>query len=364
MNPSSPLLALCMIVKNEAENLPRCLDSVKDVVDEMIIVDTGSTDNTKEIASSYGAKVYDFEWVNDFSVARNYSIDQAKAEWILVLDADEALETETAKRLRGDLYNATADAYILLRIEFFSDQMYSNYDFAALLRLFRNRPGYRYERAYHEEIDPAIKRHNGKIEYCYDWVILHYGLMDKRVQGDDLRHERAIRILTQAIAEKPNDPNLYMFMASEYYNKGNYDKALELVQQAYEVNRRFGGIHKSLIHMGYNILGYIFLLQGDSLQAEKFARLGIDVCKQNAVSNGMIASHFYYRHSLGIQALACLDMAFKEALDGKKGKAISKAQKAIDIFTHLKNYSDQPRLSIERLDKLITQATQLISMLR
>ena len=78
-----------MIVKNEEETLPRCLVSVKPVVDEMIVVDTGSTDRTKEIARVFGAKVFDYEWADDFSGARNFSLSKAKGNWILILDADE-----------------------------------------------------------------------------------------------------------------------------------------------------------------------------------------------------------------------------------------------------------------------------------
>jgi glycosyltransferase involved in cell wall biosynthesis len=82
-------LALVMIVKNEEKNIKRCLDSIKDLVNEIIIVDTGSTDNTKSIAINYGAKVFNYKWHNDFSDARNFSIQQSTSDWNLVLDADE-----------------------------------------------------------------------------------------------------------------------------------------------------------------------------------------------------------------------------------------------------------------------------------
>ena len=80
-----------MIVKDEENDLVKCLRSVKPVVDEMIVVDTGSTDRTKDIATALGAKVFEFPWENDFSAARNFSISQAKGDWILALDADEVI---------------------------------------------------------------------------------------------------------------------------------------------------------------------------------------------------------------------------------------------------------------------------------
>lgn len=92
-------ISLCMIVKNEEDVLERCLSSVKPAVDEMIIVDTGSTDRTKEIAKNMGAKVFDFEWIDHFAEARNYSFKQASCEYILWLDADDVLMPEDLARL-------------------------------------------------------------------------------------------------------------------------------------------------------------------------------------------------------------------------------------------------------------------------
>ena len=85
-------ISLCMIVKNEEDVLGRCLDSVKDLVEEIIVVDTGSSDNTREIARQRGAKLYEFPWRDDFAAARNYAFDQATQEYLLWLDADDVLE--------------------------------------------------------------------------------------------------------------------------------------------------------------------------------------------------------------------------------------------------------------------------------
>ncbi len=98
---NSPTLSLCMIAKNEEDNIERALMSVRPVVDEMIVVDTGSTDRTKEIAQALGANVYDFKWTNDFSAARNFSFSKASGRWILVLDADEAISQLDYEKLRA-----------------------------------------------------------------------------------------------------------------------------------------------------------------------------------------------------------------------------------------------------------------------
>lgn len=108
-------ISLCMIVKNEEEVLKRCLDSIYDIVDEIIIVDTGSEDQTKEIAKSYTDKVYDFEWVEDFSKARNYSFSKATKDYILWLDADDVIlemDREKLKNLKNTL-NPTTDIVMM-----------------------------------------------------------------------------------------------------------------------------------------------------------------------------------------------------------------------------------------------------------
>lgn len=93
-------ISLCMIVKNEDEVLARCLDTVADLMDEIIIVDTGSTDKTKEIAARYTDKIYDFEWIKDFSAARNFSFSKATMDYIYAPDADELLDEENRERFR------------------------------------------------------------------------------------------------------------------------------------------------------------------------------------------------------------------------------------------------------------------------
>ena len=92
-------ISLCMIVKNEEKVLSRCLDSVKEIVDEIIIIDTGSTDKTKEIAKKYTNKVLDFKWINDFSAARNYSFSFASMDYVLWLDADDVILNKDKEKL-------------------------------------------------------------------------------------------------------------------------------------------------------------------------------------------------------------------------------------------------------------------------
>jgi glycosyltransferase involved in cell wall biosynthesis len=117
--PSSlkPFLSVCLIVKNESQHLSRCLASVKPYADEIIVVDTGSQDNTPDIAREYGAKLSYFAWGDDFSAARNYSISQACGEWIFIIDADEELIVNNPNFLGEIQKDEDAIAYFIIRNE-------------------------------------------------------------------------------------------------------------------------------------------------------------------------------------------------------------------------------------------------------
>ena len=106
-------ISLCMIVKNESKVIGRCLDSVKNLVDEIIIIDTGSKDNTKKICSRYTTKIYNYEWQNDFSAARNFSFSKASGDYIMWLDADDIIPSKSLKKLLKIKDNLTADTYML-----------------------------------------------------------------------------------------------------------------------------------------------------------------------------------------------------------------------------------------------------------
>ena len=125
-----------MIVKNEEGLLPKCLESVKDHIDEIVAVDTGSTDRTVEIATSYGARVFSHPWEGDFSKHRNQSIGYANKEWILILDADEVVEKESASRLRDVLKEKKADGlYLTVRSAYDKGRGVAVHN---SIRLFRN----------------------------------------------------------------------------------------------------------------------------------------------------------------------------------------------------------------------------------
>ena len=154
-------ISACMIVKNEEDSLGRCLDSLKGIVDEIIVVDTGSTDRTKEIARSYGAKVSDFEWIWDFSAARNFAFSQASCDYIYSADADEEIDEDNRKRfmeLKKDLEELDIDIVQMYYCNQLSFRTVYNYDKELRPKLFKRVRKFVWEDPIHEQVilDPVI----------------------------------------------------------------------------------------------------------------------------------------------------------------------------------------------------------------
>ena len=146
-------VSACLITKNEAENILRCLESLREIADEVIVVDTGSKDNTKELALNHGAKVYHFQWDNNFSNARNFALDQINSDWVIFLDADEYFEVKTQniliKALKRIDKNKEFDAVLckMINTDGFKGKIISE---NPTVRIFRGNCGIRYQGAVHE----------------------------------------------------------------------------------------------------------------------------------------------------------------------------------------------------------------------
>ncbi|MGL4848006.1 MAG: glycosyltransferase [Clostridium sp.] len=225
-------LSVCLIVKNEEKNLPRCLRSVKDLVQEIVVVDTGSTDRTKEIALEYGAKVVDFVWCNDFSAARNLSIDNATGDWILFLDADEEMPRDDLIQLINMIKTEKkAEAYFLRMVNFIKGQDIGS---AIVLRAFKNRPEYRFVGKLHEQIINSIEDKAGLEAIIPTQVrIFHYGY-DPDIVDSDAKSKRNLEILL-AYPEDKKDGYYYYSLGNEYARIDDYEKALEIYFKAIKV---------------------------------------------------------------------------------------------------------------------------------
>jgi glycosyltransferase involved in cell wall biosynthesis len=256
------LLSLCMIVKDEGQCLARCLDSVKEVVDEIIIVDTGSTDNTVKIANSYTEHVYHFQWINDFAAARNASIEHASSTWILVLDADEYLEPEDARKLRTFLQGQTPTRHIIYNLPVIS-LLGSSHNASAsevpVDRVFPNHMGIHYHRPIHEQ--PRTPEGIALQSIAVPFRIRHSGYTEETLVAKN-KHERNLSIFRQ-LKDKQGRYNAYdhLMIGNQYLMMKEYDQALSHLEKAlerkHELGRAYPNVLFSLLQLYLNTQRYI-----------------------------------------------------------------------------------------------------------
>jgi GT2 family glycosyltransferase/Flp pilus assembly protein TadD/FMN phosphatase YigB (HAD superfamily)/glycosyltransferase involved in cell wall biosynthesis len=226
-------LTVCVITKNEEQFLDQCLKSVKDVAAQIVVVDTGSTDRTLEIAKSHGAEVHHFDWCDDFSAARNATLEHATGNWILVLDADEELPADQHARLKSDLKNAKAIACRLPLVNKGQEAEGVSY----IPRLFRNAPGAFFHGRIHEQIFSsliALSRGWGLQTGLGSAQLLHHGY-NKEILADRHKIERNLRLLRQAVQESPNDPNLIMNLGLELVRSGDLANGLAQYRESFRL---------------------------------------------------------------------------------------------------------------------------------
>lgn len=219
-------ITLAMIVKNEAGNLKHCLDSAGKQVDEIVIVDTGSTDGTLEIARRYTDKIYCYPWGGNFSAARNFAIEKAGGEWILSLDADEELLFGT-----GDLKHLIArdkqlEAY-LLPIHNPTAGSTGEYNRFLVLRLFKNNGCYRFQGKIHEQITVS---ESGVVGIAEGPVISHKMLPARE---RNRKRGRNLALLKKACSEDPQNHFLQYYAGVEWLMLGKPERALPHFRQAY-----------------------------------------------------------------------------------------------------------------------------------
>ncbi|WZF20638.1 tetratricopeptide repeat protein [Nostoc sp. UHCC 0302] len=220
-----------MIVKNEATTLSNCLNSVKNVVDEMVVVDTGSIDRTPNIAAQFGAKVHHFQWCNDFSAARNAALKYVTGDWILVLDADETLTREIVPLLRDAI---ARDEYLLINLvrqEVGAEQS----PYSLVSRLFRNHPDIRFERPYHALVDDSVtaildREPDWQVGYLPGVAILHSGYQKTAIAQNN-KYAKAAAAMEGFLATHPDDPYVCSKLGALYVEIGKIPQGMELLKR-------------------------------------------------------------------------------------------------------------------------------------
>ena len=222
-------VGLSMIVRNEEDNIGPCLQSVADLVTEIVVVDTGSTDRTKEYATQFGARVVDFPWCDDFSAARNATLDRLSAPWIFWMDADDRLDEENRVRLQS-IFASLAEGNVGYIMKYFSprESGTARASITEHLRLFRNLPTIRWTGRVHEQIRKPVLDAGGELRDT-DVVIRHLGYYDGEIRRQ--KAERNLRLLLKQLDDDPTDSFVF-------YNIGQSSLVLERKAEAFEFFER------------------------------------------------------------------------------------------------------------------------------
>ena len=226
-----------MIVKNEEKNIRRALSWGKGIVCEQIVVDTGSTDRTVEIAREMGAKIFHFEWIDDFSAAKNYAIEQASGDWIAFLDADEYFTEASVQKILPTIQKVEKGGYngrqiVAIVTELMSiDENGKPGVSGQQMRIFRNIPKLRYRNRIHEELEYAGRETFDVLDARGDLTIYHTGYTKEAIEQSG-KSERNIRMLQKELEDDPENVGALVYLGDSYMTGNAYEKARECFHEA------------------------------------------------------------------------------------------------------------------------------------
>jgi tetratricopeptide (TPR) repeat protein len=274
----NPKISACMIVKNEEQLLPRCLRSIRDHVDEIIVVDTGSTDRTVEIAKGFDAKVYHHPWEAHFSKHRNQSMDYATGDWLFIVDADEELLSVDGDSLQGHLDLQESFDSVMIRVECASPTgVIKNNS----IRFIRNHRGIRYQGRVHNYLMGLKKT------YFLPIRLYHHGYN----LGEDVdrkKFERTTSLLKLDVADDPDNARPYHFLAASYLSSKRFKEAADYAKKAlvrYEKNQMV--IHNYLWCLYMASASHFYL--GETEKATCYAKKGTSLFEDHLDSHYMLA---------------------------------------------------------------------------
>ncbi len=263
-----PTLSCCLIVKNEAAFLEQCLNSIKDHVDEIIIVDTGSTDETVEIARRFTDKLYFHPWENSFSKARNQALAYATGDWVFTIDADEELLLDSGEKLRQAIRGAgNADAILVNIISTYSSgNKTARHNFE---RLFKNNGIIHYEGIVHNRVVGATAIKASRIE------LMHYGYNVEEKKANE-KFLRTTELLKQQIREEPDNPMPHHYLGTSYLSRGQNREALSESLRAIELADQQHNSHPLYLWTHHNAAMAFFRL-GDLEQARHYSVKALEI---------------------------------------------------------------------------------------
>jgi tetratricopeptide (TPR) repeat protein len=258
-----------MIVKNEESRLGACLASVADLVDEMVVVDTGSTDRTKEIAAGFKVRLFDFAWVDDFSAARNEALRHATGEWIFWLDADDLLDEENRGRFKTLVENLPAEKNVAfeMKCRSISDVATGTSTEVSHVRLFPRHPEVSWHLRVHEQVLPDLHTLGFEIRWT-DVVIQHLGYQDFELRQRKM--QRDLGLLHKELLERPDDPFVLFFLGWTYQALQRLPEAIPHLRQALELSNP----EEPRVRKGFSLLSQAYRQTGQPAEALGICRQG------------------------------------------------------------------------------------------
>ncbi|NQX48406.1 glycosyltransferase [Paenibacillus tritici] len=235
---SKPSISLCMIVRDEEELLPRCLDSVRTLTDDIIIVDTGSADGTIEIAERYGARVIRHVWQNDFAEARNVGLEAATGDWIIFLDADEVLDPYRCELITSYMSHTEIEGILFQIHSYLDEQVPWQTMITPALRMFRNRPEYRFRNAIHEQIIDSIASHKPDAALGQSDLIIHHFGSDPKRMASKQKIKRNRTALSGVLKKEPTNSYQIYNLAVNYCQTHELEQAVLLFRQCRQYDRQ------------------------------------------------------------------------------------------------------------------------------
>ncbi len=325
-------ISLCMIVKDEERVLRECLSSVAEVFPEIVIVDTGSTDKTKEIIRDFGATLIDSTWHDSFSVARNESIAAASGKWIFWIDADDTVPLLSAEHLINEILNAPSDVHGFIVPVQFVDEGPGSGTRVDHVKAFRKLPGVGFEGRIHEQVLPSLKEHGGKIVRSKA-VVLHSGY-DTSVPGQKKKADREDHLLWLDHKERPNHPFPSFNLGMTFHYRGDQVGAVKWLRRC----AKQCDPADSILRKVYCLLGGSLKQLGKPAQAMKAFRDGLRAAPDD------VELHFCLAQLLSESG------NHKEAIENyRKCLTLSSDQYFSSFDTGIRSFKTLHNLAIEHL---------------
>jgi len=274
LRPGRVRISLCMIVRDSARTLRPCLESIRPWVDEMVVVDTGSTDETPRLVEELGGRLFHFPWCDDFSAARNESLRHAKGDWIFWMDSDDTIPAGCGRQLAA-VVAGQAEAGVLgyvmqVHCPGGSEDGDNAADMTVVdhVKLIRNRPDLRFEGRIHEQVLPAIRRAGGTVAWT-DLYVVHSG-SDPSPEAQERKRLRDLHLLHLELRERPDHSFTLFNLGMTYVDGGRFDEAVDFL------NRSIGqsAPDESHLRKAHALLVYAEMQRGRREEALRACRRG------------------------------------------------------------------------------------------